>query len=102
MGVDPNPAFLHIARTKPGSETVTWVRGTSATVPDAAFELALMTANVVQEAFITDSEWSEVLDDLKRALVPGGTLSFETRDPAARAWEPWGTAKPERVRTTND
>ena len=28
--------------------------------------------------------------DLKRALVDGGLLAFDTRDPAAKAWETWG------------
>ncbi len=27
MGVDPNPAFLSMARTKPGSDQVAWIRG---------------------------------------------------------------------------
>ena len=43
----------------------------------------------VAQVFITDAEWSSVLADLKRFLVPGGTLAFDTRDPRAKAWESW-------------
>jgi len=86
MGIDPNPAFLNIARDKPGAERVTWVRGTSADAPDDTFDLVLMTSHVAQEV-LTDDEWTAVLRDLHRTLVAGGTLAFDTRDPAARAWE---------------
>ena len=87
-GVDPNPAFLAIAHAKPGGQRVAWVRGTSVDVPSPSFDIALMTSHVAQE-LESDDEWAAVLADLKRALVPGGILSFDTRDPAARAWERW-------------
>lgn len=87
-GVDPNPAFLSIAHDKPGGQRVTWIRGTSADAPSAGFDVALMTSHVAQE-FETDEEWGAVLADLKRVLVPGGLLSFDTRDPSAKAWERW-------------
>lgn len=89
-GVDPNPAFLAIAQAKPGGDRVTWIRGTSRDVPDSAFDAALMTSHVAQE-FRSDAEWAAVLADLRRGLVPGGLLAFDTRDPAARAWETWPT-----------
>ncbi|MFD5325158.1 class I SAM-dependent methyltransferase [Streptomyces sp. NPDC127092] len=87
-GVDPAGASLQAARAKPGSERVTWVEGTSADLPVAAFDIAVMTSHVAQ-FFVTDEEFGRVLADLKRALVPGGRLVFDTRDPAARRWEAW-------------
>ncbi|MGI9008896.1 MAG: class I SAM-dependent methyltransferase [Streptosporangiaceae bacterium] len=88
-GVDPAGASLGAARAKPGAERVTWIEGTSALLPDAAFDTAVMTSHVAQ-FFVTDEEWSAVLADLKRSLVPGGRLTFDTRDPRARGWELWG------------
>lgn len=92
-GVDPAPASLDRARSKPGADRVTWVEGTSAlltaTGPDvAAFDIALMTSHVAQ-FLLDDAEWDGALHDLARALVPGGQLVFDTRDPADRAWEQW-------------
>jgi SAM-dependent methyltransferase len=88
MGVDPNPAFLNIARTKPGADRVTWMRGTATDLASQTFDVALMTSHVAQE-ILTDDEWTELLAHLQRALRPGGTLCFDTRDPDARAWEDW-------------
>jgi hypothetical protein len=33
--------------------------------------------------------WLAALRDLHRALVPGGLLAFESRNPGARGWEAW-------------
>ncbi|WP_086831693.1 class I SAM-dependent methyltransferase [Streptomyces sp. NRRL B-24572] len=88
-GVDPARASLQAARAKPGSERVTWVEGTSADLPDAAFDVAVMTSHVAQ-FFVTDEEFDRALTDLRRALVAGGRLVFDTRDPEARRWEPVG------------
>jgi SAM-dependent methyltransferase len=87
-GVDPARASLDAALTKPGSEHVVWIEGTSSVLPDAAFDVAVMTSHVAQ-FFVDDAEWRRTLADLKRALVPGGTLAFDTRDPRSRAWERW-------------
>jgi SAM-dependent methyltransferase len=87
-GVDPARASLDAARVKPGAEHVTWIEGTSSTLPAAAFDTALMTSHVAQFV-VGDDEWRRTLADLKRALVPGGRLVFDTRDPDARAWERW-------------
>lgn len=95
-GVDPNPAFLALARAKPGAERVAWVRGTAADLPPEAFDLALMTSHVAQ-VFLGDDEWLGQLREVRRVLVPGGRLAFDTRDPAARAWERWPRG---RSRTT--
>ena len=94
-GVDPARASLDAARAKPGADRVTWIEGTSAVLPRASFDAAVMTSHVAQ-FFVTDEEWHRVLADLHGALVPGGRLVFDTRDPADRAWERW----PEEWRRT--
>jgi len=87
-GVDPARASLDAARVKPGAERVRWIEGTSADLSPAELDAAVMTSHVAQ-LFVDDADWSRVLRDLSRALVPGGRLAFDARDPSARAWERW-------------
>ena len=82
-------------RAKPGADRVRWIEGTSAAAPDAAFDVAVMTSHVAQ-FLVSDEEWGLVLADLRRALVPGGLLTFDTRDPSARGWEHWNPAESRR------
>lgn len=94
-GVDPARASLDVALKKPGADAVTWICGTSEILPDNAFDIAFMTSHVAQ-FFITDEEWERALADLRRAVVPGGRLVFDSRDPAARGWESWNPADSRR------
>jgi SAM-dependent methyltransferase len=87
-GVDPASASLAAARAKPDAERVTWIEGTSSALPDAAFDVVVMTSHVAQ-FFVGDTELAEVLADVHRALVPGGRLTFDARDPDDRGWERW-------------
>jgi SAM-dependent methyltransferase len=87
-GVDPAAESLAAARAKPGAERVTWIEGTCADLPEAAFDVAVMTSHVAQ-FFVRDNEWSRALADLNRSLVPGGRIVFDSRDPQARGWEQW-------------
>jgi len=87
-GVDPAPASLEAARRKPRADSVTWIDGGSSALPEASFDAAVMTSHVAQ-FLVTDDEWTDVFGCLHRALVPGATLVFDTRDPAARAWHGW-------------
>ncbi|MPY66974.1 class I SAM-dependent methyltransferase [Deinococcus sp. SDU3-2] len=87
-GIDPARASLDAARRKLGAEAVNWIHGTAQDAPGAAFDLALMTSHVAQ-IFVEDAEWAGVLGQLHRALVPGGRLVFDSRDPTARGWEVW-------------
>jgi SAM-dependent methyltransferase len=87
-GVEPAPASLAVARAKPGAERVHWVTGDARALPPLAADLATMTGNVAQ-AIETDEDWNATLLGAHDALVPGGHLVFETRIPAARAWEAW-------------
>jgi SAM-dependent methyltransferase len=87
-GLDPDPAMLAVARTK-AADGVEWVDGDAASATwRAEFELATMTGHAFQ-CLISDDDLSASLRAIGTALVPGGRFSFETRNPAARAWERW-------------
>jgi SAM-dependent methyltransferase len=102
VGVDPNPDSLAAARGKPGADGVRWIAGTSAQIPEGeVFDVAIMTAHVAQ-AIHDDGEWSRTLADVHRALIPGGRLAFDSRDPAARAWESWTPTATRRRHTLPD
>ncbi|MFE9168144.1 class I SAM-dependent methyltransferase [Streptomyces kebangsaanensis] len=88
VGVDPARASLDVARTRPGSERVRWIRGDATALPPLRVDLATMTANVAQ-AIVDPRTWRRTLRGAYGALRPGGHLVFETRDPAGRAWEEW-------------
>ncbi|MEH1012100.1 class I SAM-dependent methyltransferase [Micromonospora sp. CPCC 206060] len=87
-GVDPARASLDLAGTKPGAGRVRWIEGTSAVLPPNSFDVAVLTSHVAQ-FLVGDEEWAAVLADLRRALVRGGRLLFDSRDPADRRWERW-------------
>src|ERR1700691_3828279 len=55
-GVDPAVASLAAARAKPGAADVTWLEGTSAVLPAAAFDVAVMTSHVAQ-FFVAADDW---------------------------------------------
>ena len=86
--IDPAAASLDVARRKPSSERVRWVRGECAALPFMQVDLVTMTGNVAQ-VFLTDEEWDAVLRAVHAALKPGGRLVFEARDPAKQAWRGW-------------
>lgn len=88
VGLDPASASLAVARAKPGAERVTWVEGDARVVRVRDQDVVTMTANVAQ-AIVGPDDWMATLRAIRTALAPGGTLVFETRDPAARAWERW-------------
>jgi SAM-dependent methyltransferase len=88
--------MLDRARGRPGAETVTWVHGDSRQLPETSADLAVMTGNVAQH--IDDQDWARTLRDLRGALRHGGTLAFESRNPAAEAWRRWTSTE----RTTRD
>ncbi len=98
VGLDPAHASLEVARVKPGAERVTWFEGDARSLTVVDRDLVTMTANVAQA--ITDpNEWVTVLQAIRGALAPGGSLVFETRDPAARAWEVWTRGATQRTVT---
>jgi SAM-dependent methyltransferase len=91
-GIDPHPGSLAAARAKPGADAVTWIEGTSTALGcDDSFDAVLMTSHVAQ-AIIDDHHWQRTLADIRRVLVPGGRLVFDSRDPRAKVWERWTPA----------
>jgi SAM-dependent methyltransferase len=101
VGVDPARASIEVARTKPGSERVRWIRGDATALPPLRVDLVTMTANVAQ-AIVAPDAWQQTLTRAREALRPGGCLVFETRDPAAHAWETWNRAASHRVTSIPD
>lgn len=89
VGIDPDADALEAARRKPGAENIRWVQGTSNRIPEGVpFDVVILTSHVAQ-AISDDAAWARTLDEVHHALVPGGRLIFDSRDPAARAWERW-------------
>lgn len=97
VGVDPSASMLAYARARPGAERVRWIEGDASAAPAAGFDLALMTGNVAQH--VPEAQWKGTLRHLRRIVRSGGTLAFESRNPAARAWEGW-TSQERRTRPT--
>lgn len=102
VGIDPDTDSIAAAQRKPGAHNVKWVGGTSAQIPEEnTFDVAIMTSHVAQ-AITDDAEWVQTLDDVHRALVTGGRLTFDSRDPSARAWERWTPTNTQGVYTLPD
>ncbi|MEK4699919.1 class I SAM-dependent methyltransferase [Solibacillus sp. FSL R7-0668] len=86
--IDPNEEAIHVAKSKPHTENVTWIVGDSSNLQTAAYDAVIMTANVAQ-VFLTEESWHHLLTDVYRALKPGGHFIFDTRNPLAKVWEKW-------------
>lgn len=90
-GIDPSAAMLDIARVRPGGELVRWHLGDASRlpqlVPSGSVDAVTMTGNVAQH--IVGDAWPVTLAAIAGALRSGGVLTFETRNPADRAWESW-------------
>jgi SAM-dependent methyltransferase len=85
-GLDPADGMLRQARARPDIE---WVLGRAESARwDQEFDLAVMTGHAFQ-VLVEDEEIRASLAAIRTALVPGGRFAFETRNPAARAWERW-------------
>jgi SAM-dependent methyltransferase len=95
VGVDPAAASLAVARAKPDAGRVRWIEGDATMLPALRVDLVTMTGNVAQ-VFVTDEAWMSTLAGVRAALRSGGTLVFETRDPARAAWRGWTRAETRR------
>jgi SAM-dependent methyltransferase len=88
IGVDPSRTMLDYARRQPGSESVTWIHGDASAIPGyGSVDLAICTGNAIMH--VSPEELPLTLTSLAAALRSGATLSFESRNPAYRAWEGW-------------
>jgi ubiquinone/menaquinone biosynthesis C-methylase UbiE len=91
-GADPSSGMMQVARSRPGSERVTWVDSDAKSLAlETRFDLIVMTGNVFQ-VFLTDEEVRATLRTLRRHLAPGGRLAFETRNPLVEEWRGWTPA----------
>ncbi len=89
VGIDPAPRMLDIARTRPGGQAVRWVQGDASALPGKAeVDVVVMIGHVFQ-CLLTDDAVSSTLAAVRTALVPGGRLMFESRNPLDRPWERW-------------
>ena len=88
VGVDPDPEMLRVARAKDPEGHIDWRLGYSDVIEPRSAEFAVMSGHVVQ-VFVEDDAWLAALRDLHRALVPGGLLAFESRNPGAKKWDAW-------------
>lgn len=87
-GVDPSGTMLDHARRQPASEQVTWIHGdASALATTTPADLAVCTGNAIMH--VSPQELPSTLTSLAGALREGGTVSFESRNPAFRQWEQW-------------
>lgn len=89
VGVDPSASMLAYARRRIGTAGVNWIVGDSRSIPAGLFDYAVMAGNVAQH--MSDPDWNRTLSDLRKSLRKGGTLSFESRNPAVRAGESWAS-----------
>ncbi|MFD3614109.1 class I SAM-dependent methyltransferase [Streptomyces sp. NPDC058676] len=87
VGLDPAAAMLVLARHN--APRVEWVLGDLLTRRwHGEFDLVVMTGHAFQ-VLVSDEEVRLALRAVRAALADGGRFMFETRNPAARAWETW-------------
>ena len=88
VGVDPSSTMLAYARRQSGADAVTWIEGYADIFePTGDTDLVVSSGNTMMH--ISTEDHVRVLTKLAGALRPGGVLSFESRNPAVRAWEQW-------------
>lgn len=89
VGLDPAEGMLEQARRR---SDVEWILGDLSTVAfEREFDFVVMTGHAFQ-VLLTDEEVHKTLASVRRALTDDGRFAFETRNPAARAWERWTPA----------
>jgi ubiquinone/menaquinone biosynthesis C-methylase UbiE len=88
-GVDAALEMLDIARRREGASQVQWHTADVRTIAlGQTFDRILCTGHAFQ-CFLTDTDQTALLDNMRRHLRPNGILVFETRNPGRRAWEDW-------------
>lgn len=98
LGIDPSETMIGYARSRAGADRVTWLVGGSRAIADVRADLVIMSGNVAQH--ILGEQWHRTLRDIRDALRPDGTVTFESRNPAVRAWEDWTAEATRGTRST--
>lgn len=88
VGLDPAAASVEVARTKFKGKNVKLIVGDAKLMPKNESDVIVMTANVAQ-AIINRDDWIKTLEHCSDSLRRGGSLVFETRNPAAKSWLNW-------------
>jgi len=100
-GVDPAEGMLGVARSRPGAERVSWIKGAGQAMRlSQRFDLIYMTGHAFQ-ALLTDDDALALLRTARDHLADDGLLAFETRNPARKAWLAW-TPDKQRSAVTAD
>lgn len=94
VGIDPARAMLEVARHRPRGGAVHWVVGTADVLRPKSVDMVLMTGNVAMH--LIGEAWHRSLHRIAEALVPGGRVAFESRNPEAQAWKKWSQPPAER------
>lgn len=88
IGVDPSATMLGYARRQSAAETVSWIDGdATAIAPTGDGDLVVSSGNTMMH--LSAQAYPQALNCLAAALKPEGVISFDTRNPAARAWAQW-------------
>jgi ubiquinone/menaquinone biosynthesis C-methylase UbiE len=89
VGVDPAEAMLAVARSRSGSERVTWVLSDGQSMRlRRRFKLVFMTGHAFQSV-LTDADIVLLLKSVADHLGQDGRFVFETRNPACMPWLGW-------------
>ncbi len=88
-GVDPAAAMLDVARTKPHADHATWVNTPAQSFHSPTrFDLIVMTGHAFQ-VLLSDADIAATLTVMRDHVAPGGTIAFETRNPAMDWAQRW-------------
>lgn len=87
-GIDPSRTMIDWARRQPRAQEVSWIEGDASSIPVTGdVDLVLCTGNTIMH--LSGEDLTAALRQIIRGLRPGGVVSFECRNPAAREWERW-------------
>lgn len=87
--IDPAPQMIAAAQSKIDANQVTWVVGFAADLDrKERFDAVVMTGHAFQ-CLLAGNQVLALFRDVAMRLSEGASFWFETRNPAAKAWERW-------------